>query len=1016
MPRAAVAAAAKGAAVASSVALIVFIVAVALVTTPAQGATVRTGTVGYVCLLLDAARLADTGATLRHAATARYAAAGHANVGLRVFHSADTASLSAAGACDAYVASSTLTALASHVASPFNFLPRRLTIGYGVSASDAPASYPPTDPSPALAASANTVATIELAPTDVALGAAMADTARYYLVKKFAVVVIAPPNTALVSAAAASAVAAGIAGRAVENGQSIELTVVFAPTATHANASALAASAVSRLASANVKWVLLAYQLSDDDSDAGQQGNAETTSALDALVSAGLFDTHTVVLPRAACRGDNASATATAGVANVTAAVATAAAARVAAFEGQLCVRPAFTNASVTDVTDAALATAGTPPVASPADVAAVDAAVLSTIMAASALAPTPYAATALANGNLTTVAGAGRIVAASARPRDPRNAYAADALALAIASVAAANTAGDASTNLPAMRAHAVATSAVLGNATASALFPVSLFEPASGATLAVDATTGRRHADATFFHVLNLLRVDDSSSSASSASTTAASATTNATYGWHVVATAAATAQFAFDATHVADAPDAEFHQRVNLTTPAIFGKGASASTAVPAEALTETTERLPAFAIAIGVIFPAAVIVGVLILSFKRPERERDNSAAPTDESKPISCVFTDVEKSTVLWEAMPDEMGAVIDAHHELFRRLIADHNGYEVKTVGDAFFVVFADPDDAVRFAVASQYEMEAVEWPANLAAVYHSAYEERGDDFDDFGLRVRVAMHCGRCEIKEESGGYDYYGPVVNAASRLEGVAKGGQICLSDEMLAMVVKDASLFSTSPLGTFTLKGIEAPVAVSALVPVGHEGRKLAGKTRLEMNAENGDGELPAGAGSLLSADVVSLGDTSALSERAAGGTEAVGELAVTLPSVSKLFSLTKEDPKVLNAVRAVNRAWRTSSSATPIEGFALALNRAERAVAHQMRMERKRRGETDGDSTTVGGSQRRGSVHLLAISTRGRSQRRQTLYLSSAGSVESPAMSWNPPTAGAASLPGATDEG
>ena len=55
------------------------------------------------------------------------------------------------------------------------------------------------------------------------------------------------------------------------------------------------------------------------------------------------------------------------------------------------------------------------------------------------------------------------------------------------------------------------------------------------------------------------------------------------------------------------------------------------------------------------------------------------------------------------------------------------------------------------------------------------------------------GLRVRVGVHYGPAQIMFDESvlGYDYYGTVVNAASRIESVAHGGQVLPLSGLIAV---------------------------------------------------------------------------------------------------------------------------------------------------------------------------------------------------------------------------------
>ena len=68
-----------------------------------------------------------------------------------------------------------------------------------------------------------------------------------------------------------------------------------------------------------------------------------------------------------------------------------------------------------------------------------------------------------------------------------------------------------------------------------------------------------------------------------------------------------------------------------------------------------------------------------------------------------------MFTDIVKSTNLAEAMGDDAWLeLLRWHDETLRAAFASHNGEEVGTTGDGFFVVFDSPDAAVTCAVAIQ--------------------------------------------------------------------------------------------------------------------------------------------------------------------------------------------------------------------------------------------------------------------------------------------------------------------
>jgi predicted ATPase/class 3 adenylate cyclase len=127
--------------------------------------------------------------------------------------------------------------------------------------------------------------------------------------------------------------------------------------------------------------------------------------------------------------------------------------------------------------------------------------------------------------------------------------------------------------------------------------------------------------------------------------------------------------------------------------------------------------------------------------------------------------VTLMFTDIEGSTKGWDTYQEDFRAALGVHNSLIRRAIADHGGYEVKTIGDSFMVAFGDPLSAALCALDIQ------------RLLGNTSFETVGE------LRVRIGLHSGAIEPREG----DYFGPTVNHAARIEGAGHGGQVVLSDE-------------------------------------------------------------------------------------------------------------------------------------------------------------------------------------------------------------------------------------
>jgi TolB-like protein len=124
-----------------------------------------------------------------------------------------------------------------------------------------------------------------------------------------------------------------------------------------------------------------------------------------------------------------------------------------------------------------------------------------------------------------------------------------------------------------------------------------------------------------------------------------------------------------------------------------------------------------------------------------------------------------------------------------------------HHGRIVKRTGDGSIIEFRSVVDAVNCAIEVQRAM--VERNAEVAP--------------DKRIEFRIGIHLG--DIVEESDG-DLMGDGVNVAARLQGVAKPGGICISDDAYRQVKSRLDL-KVSDLGPVPLKNIAEPMRAYSL---------------------------------------------------------------------------------------------------------------------------------------------------------------------------------------------------
>src|SRR5271166_2998588 len=168
--------------------------------------------------------------------------------------------------------------------------------------------------------------------------------------------------------------------------------------------------------------------------------------------------------------------------------------------------------------------------------------------------------------------------------------------------------------------------------------------------------------------------------------------------------------------------------------------------------------------------------------------------------------------------------------------DLIDPTIAVHHGRIVKRTGDGSIIEFRSVVDAVNLAIEVQRAM--VERNAEVAP--------------DKRIEFRIGIHLG--DVVEESDG-DLMGDGVNIAARLEGIAKPGAICLSEDAYRQVSSRLDMAVTD-LGPTQLKNIERPIRAYSL----QVGVPVQAKPRIEAKPSKPKlGSRPA----LLGAGIVAL---------------------------------------------------------------------------------------------------------------------------------------------------------
>jgi adenylate cyclase len=189
--------------------------------------------------------------------------------------------------------------------------------------------------------------------------------------------------------------------------------------------------------------------------------------------------------------------------------------------------------------------------------------------------------------------------------------------------------------------------------------------------------------------------------------------------------------------------------------------------------------------------------------------------------TDEKKHrvvnATILFADIRGYTTLSEkADSAALANALSIFYEHSARVVWQYEGVVNKFIGDAMLAIFNFPifrDDHITQAVMSGIALQAMN------------REIRKEIEDRLGfpnaIRFGIGIHTGEVTIGQiGSLGQDLtaIGNVVNIASRLQGVAKGGEVLVTEDVYKAV---RSLYPEAPCEEHTLKGLEKPIKAYSL---------------------------------------------------------------------------------------------------------------------------------------------------------------------------------------------------
>lgn len=204
------------------------------------------------------------------------------------------------------------------------------------------------------------------------------------------------------------------------------------------------------------------------------------------------------------------------------------------------------------------------------------------------------------------------------------------------------------------------------------------------------------------------------------------------------------------------------------------------------------------------------------------------------ATDGERKTITILFADIKDSTALIEDLdPEEARRLIDPALQVMMDAVHRYEGYVAQALGDGIFAFFGAPlahEDHPQRALYAALRMQE-----EIKRYAEGLLRDYG-----INLQVRVGINTGEVVMRsvrtdDLRADYSPVGHSTHVASRLESLANGGSIVVSEQTYKLT---EGYFDLKPLGAARVKGVTEPINIYEVLGVGLL------RTRLQMAARRG----------------------------------------------------------------------------------------------------------------------------------------------------------------------------
>jgi len=155
-----------------------------------------------------------------------------------------------------------------------------------------------------------------------------------------------------------------------------------------------------------------------------------------------------------------------------------------------------------------------------------------------------------------------------------------------------------------------------------------------------------------------------------------------------------------------------------------------------------------------------------------------------------------LFTDIYRSTQLWEKFPQDFRAALETHNSTVEGTVLSHGGEIMKNLGDGYIAIFDTVGECITSAVEIQARL------SSMPPLPDGSY-----------VLVRVVSHAG--PLYPLATGRGYFGRALNRCSRICQVCHPGQVLISGAVRMFVDELPEGARALDLGVFLLRDLGEP---------------------------------------------------------------------------------------------------------------------------------------------------------------------------------------------------------